>query len=161
MHKKLLYRKKMETKNEKTIAALTHLSTLSQYFIPLGNFIFPIIIWSSKKDKSDFIDYNGKQVINFQLSLLLYSLVFILIAIPTFITVFFNNMNWNELINHHVSFWDNINLADNIGLITLGIISILLVILLKIVEFFLIIIGAINASNGEKYKYPLTINFIK
>ena len=61
----------METKNEKTIAALTHLSALSQYFIPFGNFIFPIIIWSSKKDKSEFIDSNGKNVINFHLSLLL------------------------------------------------------------------------------------------
>lgn len=151
----------METKNEKTIAALTHLSALSQYFIPFGNFILPIIIWSSKKDKSDFMDYNGKQVINFQLSLLLYTIVFILIAVPTLATVVFSNMNWNELLNNHDFFWDNINIADNIGLITLGIVSIVLVVLLKIVEFFLIIIGAINASNGEKYKYPLTINFIK
>ncbi|MBA0883905.1 DUF4870 domain-containing protein [Flavobacterium undicola] len=151
----------METKNEKTIAALTHLSALSQYFIPFGNFILPIIIWSSKKDKSDFIDCNGKQVINFQLSLLLYSIVFILIAVPTLATVVFSNMNWNELLNNHYFFWDKINIADNIGLITLGIVSIVLVVLLKIAEFFLIIIGAINASNGEKYKYPLTINFIK
>lgn len=151
----------METKNEKTIAALTHLSALSQYFIPFGNFILPIIIWSSKKDKSDFMDYNGKQVINFQLSLLLYSIVFILIAVPSLATVVFSNMNWNELLNNHDFFWDKINIADNIGLITLGIVSIVLVVLLKIAEFFLIIIGAINASNGEKYNYPLTINFIK
>lgn len=151
----------METKNEKTIAALTHLSTLSQYFIPFGNFIFPIIIWSSKKDKSEFIDSNGKNVINFQLSLFLYSIVLILIAVPTFITVVFSNMNWNELFNDQDYFWNGINMADNIGLITLGIIAVLLVVLLKIVEFFLIIIGTINASNGEKYKYPLTINFIK
>lgn len=151
----------METKNEKTIAALTHLSALSQYFIPFGNFIFPIIIWSSKKDKSEFIDSNGKNVINFQLSLLLYSIVLILIAVPTFITVVFSNVNWNELLNDRDFFLNGINMADNIGLITLGIIAVLLVILLKIVEFFLIIIGTINASNGEKYKYPLTINFIK
>ncbi len=151
----------METKNEKTIAALTHLSALTQYFIPFGNFILPIIIWSSKKEKSDFIDCNGKNVINFQLSLLLYSIVLILIAVPTFITVVFSNMNWNELLNDHDFFWNGINMADNIGLITLGIVAVLLVFLLKIVEFFLIIIGAINASNGEKYKYPLTINFIK
>lgn len=151
----------METKNEKTIAALTHLSALSQYFIPFGNFIFPIIIWSSKKDKSEFIDSNGKNVINFQLSLLLYSIVLILIAVPIFITVVFSNMNWNELFNDQDYFWNGINMADNIGLITLGIIAVLLVVLLKIVEFFLIIIGTINASNGEKYKYPLTINFIK
>lgn len=151
----------METRNEKTTAALTHLSALSQYFIPFGNFILPIIIWSSKKDKSEFIDYNGKQVVNFQLSLLLYSIVFILIAVPSFATVVFSNMNWIELLNNHDFFWEKINMAENIGLITIGIVSLLLVVLLKIVEFFLIIIGAINASNGEKYNYPLTINFIK
>jgi len=151
----------MEPKNEKTIAALAHLSALLQYFIPFGNFIFPIIIWSSKKDKSEFIDYHGKQVINFQLSLLLYSLVFILIAIPTFTTVIFSSMDWNELLNNHDFFWDKINIAENINLITSGIVAVLLIILLKIAEFFLIIIGAINASNGEKYKYPITINFIK
>ena len=57
----------METKNEQTLAALLHLSSLSQYFIPFGNLILPIIIWSSKKEKSEDIDYHGKQVINFQL----------------------------------------------------------------------------------------------
>lgn len=151
----------METKNETTAAALIHLSALSQYFIPFGNFIFPIIIWSSKKDKSEFIDYNGKQVINFQLSLLLYSILLILIAVPSFISVVFSNMNWNQVISNHDFFWENINMAENIGLITIGIVAILLVALLKIVEFFLIIIASINTSNGENYKYPMTINFIK
>lgn len=151
----------METKNEKTIAALTHLSSLSQYFIPFGSFIFPIIIWSSQKEKSEFIDHHGKQIINFQLSLLLYSLVFILIAIPAFSTVIFSSMNWNDLLNNQEHFLNNINIADNISFITIGVISVLLFFILKLVEFFLIIIAAINASNGEKYKYPLTINFIK
>ncbi|MES2240039.1 MAG: DUF4870 domain-containing protein [Bacteroidota bacterium] len=151
----------METKNDKTIAALTHLSTLTQYFIPFGNFIFPIIIWSSKKEKSEFIDYHGKQVLNFQLSLLVYSIVFVLIAIPAFTTVIFSSMNWTELLNNHEFFLNNINIADNISILTIGIISVMLFFLLKIVEFFLIIIAAINASNGENYKYPLTINFIK
>lgn len=134
----------METNSEKTTAAITHLSALTKYFIPFGNFIFPIIIWSCKKEKSEFIDYHGKQVINFQLSLLLYSIVFILIAVPTFATVVFSNMNWNELLNNHDFFWDNINMSENIGLITLGIVSLLLVVLLKIVEFFLIIIISVR-----------------
>ena len=151
----------METKNEQTTAALTHLSALSQYFIPFGNFIFPILIWSNKKEKSEFIDYHGKQVINFQLSILLYSILLVLIAIPTFASLILSNANWNELINNDNFNWENINTADNTGLLTLGIIAILSVFLLKIAEFFLIIIKSINASNGEKSGYPLTINFIK
>ena len=151
----------METKNETTVAAFTHLSSLSQYFIPFGNFIFPIIIWNSKKEQSEFIDYHGKQIINFQLSLLIYSLVFILIAIPAFSTVIFSSINWNDLLNDHEDFLNKINITENISFITIGIISVFLFFVLKIVEFLLIVIATIKASNGEKYKYPLTINFIK
>jgi uncharacterized Tic20 family protein len=39
---------KMKTTTEK-IATFTHLSALTQYFIPFGNFIFPILFWTSKK----------------------------------------------------------------------------------------------------------------
>jgi uncharacterized protein len=151
----------METKNDTTLAAFTHLSALSQYFIPFGNFIFPIIIWSSKKGKSEFINYNGKQIINFQLSLFLYSLLCILIAIPAFSTAIFSSMDWTTLLNEHELFWTKINFADNVGFISVGILCVILFFVLKVLEFFLIIIASINASNGEEYKYPLTINFIK
>jgi uncharacterized Tic20 family protein len=39
---------KMKTTTEK-IATFTHLSALTQYFIPFGNFIFPILFWTSKR----------------------------------------------------------------------------------------------------------------
>ncbi|MEM8520606.1 DUF4870 domain-containing protein [Flavobacterium sp. PL12] len=39
----------MESTTDKNIAAFTHLSSLTQYFIPFGNYIFPILLWSSKK----------------------------------------------------------------------------------------------------------------
>lgn len=151
----------METKNEKTIAALTHLSVLSQYFIPFGNFIFPIVIWSSKKNQSEFIDYHGKQIINFQLSILLYNIVCILVAIPTLLTAFFNNENWTQLWNNTDSFWNNINFTNHSDLFVIGAVSLLLVAILKFIEFFLVIIAAINTSNGQQYNYPLTIKFIK
>ncbi len=89
----------METTNTKNLATFTHLSSLSQYCIPLGNYIFPILIWSSNKDKSEFIDYNGKQVLNFQLSLLLYSLVLAAIAIPILIVTFFSSIPSNAILN--------------------------------------------------------------
>uniref|UniRef100_UPI00286AE0C0 DUF4870 domain-containing protein n=1 Tax=Flavobacterium sp. TaxID=239 RepID=UPI00286AE0C0 len=55
----------METTSKNSTAALMNLSTLTQYFIPFGNFIFPIIIWSANKEKSEYIDQQGKQTINF------------------------------------------------------------------------------------------------
>ena len=68
----------MTTANDKNIATVLQLSALSQYIIPFGNYILPIIIWSSKKNESEFVDFNGKQVLNFQLSIFLYSVILFL-----------------------------------------------------------------------------------
>ena len=64
---------------------MTHLSSFAQYFFPLGNFIAPIIIWSAKKNDSEFVDFNGKQILNFQLSIFAYSLILIAISLPLMI----------------------------------------------------------------------------
>lgn len=151
----------METTTEKNIATFTHLSVLTQYFIPFGNYIFPILIWSSKKDKSEFVDYNGKQVLNFQLSLLLYSLILIVIAVPIFIITIFKNIPFSAIINDNDVIINNFSLENSIGLITVGILAVLIFCALKVAEFFLIIYASIKTSNGEKYKYPLSIPFIK
>ena len=151
----------METTTEKNTATFTHLSALTQYFIPFGNYIFPILLWSSKKETSEFVDHHGKQVLNFQLSLLVYSLVLILIAVPTFLITFFNNVPFDAVVNDHNFEFHNFNFEGNIGLLTVGIVAVLLFGLLKVAEFFLIVFAAIKTSNGEKYQYPITIPFIK
>lgn len=151
----------METTSEKNTATFTHLSTLSQYIIPFGNYIFPILIWTSYKDKSEFVNHHGKQTLNFQLSLLLYSLVLALIAIPIFITVFLQNLPMEAVFNDEDFIIRNFDFQGNIGLITIGATAVILFGLLKVVEFFLVIYASIKTSNGEYYKYPMTIPFIK
>jgi uncharacterized Tic20 family protein len=156
----------METTNEKNLATFTHLSSLSQYCIPFGNYIFPILIWSSKKDKSEFIDFHGKQVLNFQLSMFLYTLLLGLIAVPIFLATVLNNISLNTLINdhncmsHHFNF-HHFSIENISGIIIVGFIAVLAFIGLKVAEFFLIIYASLKASNGERYKYPLTIPFLK
>ena len=151
----------MENTSEKNTATFTHLSTLSQYIIPFGNYIFPILIWTSYKDKSEFVNHHGKQALNFQLSLLLYTLILALIAIPIFITVFLQNLPMEAVFNNEDFVIRNFNFEGNIGLISVGLTAVLLFGLLKVVEFFLVIYASIKTSNGELYKYPLTIPFIK
>jgi uncharacterized Tic20 family protein len=151
----------METTSERNTATFTHLSTLSQYIIPFGNYIFPILIWSSYKDKSEFVNHHGKQTLNFQLSLLLYTLVLALIAIPIFITVVLQNIPLEAVINDEDFVIRNFNFDGNIALLSIGVTAVLLFGLLKFVEFFLVIYASIKASNGEFYKYPITIPFIK
>ena len=52
-----------------------HLSALAGLVVPFGNVIGPLVIWLVQRDKSPFIDDQGKEAINFQLSLLIYSAV--------------------------------------------------------------------------------------
>lgn len=151
----------MTTTNDKNIAAVLHLSTLTQYIIPFGNYIFPIVIWSSKKGESEFIDYNGKQVLNFQLSIFLYSFVLCLIAIPIFIFTIFQNIPFNACFHDCDFVINNLNFHHINGVAIIGISAVLLFIFLKIAEFVLIIHAAVKASNGEEYKYPLSIPFFK
>jgi uncharacterized Tic20 family protein len=153
--------KKMETITEKNNATFTHLSALTQYFIPFGNYIFPILIWTSKKDKSEFVDYSGKQILNFQLSILLYTIALALVAIPVFFFTIFNNGALNAINNDKNFVIENIDFGNNVGLITLGLTAVFTFVCLKAVEFFLIIYASVKTSNGEKYNYPLTIPFIK
>jgi len=76
------------TKHEKTLSAIIHASTFSKFFIPFGNFILPLVLWTANKKEHAFVDYNGKQALNFQISLLLYSIVLGIISIPFFIGFF-------------------------------------------------------------------------
>jgi uncharacterized Tic20 family protein len=64
---------------EKTWGMLCHLSTLLSYFAVVGvaglSFIGPLVCWLVKKDTSKFVDYNGKEALNFQLNILMYTLI--------------------------------------------------------------------------------------
>lgn len=151
----------METSTERNIAALTHLSTFTQYFIPFGNYIFPIILWTSKKEQSEFVDHNGKQVLNFQLSILIYSLVLAMIAIPIFLYTVLKNVSINDIINDRHIIFENFDYGNSIGILTVGVLALLIIACIKIAEFFLVIYAAVKASNGEEYSYPLTIPFLK
>jgi len=58
--------------NERSISMWMHLSQLGNYFFPLLGYIAPFIIWMSNKDKSPYINEQGKDVINFRISMFIY-----------------------------------------------------------------------------------------
>ena len=153
------------TTNNKNTAALIHLSTLTQFFIPFGNYIFPIIIWSTKKNESEFIDFSGKQTLNFQLSILAYSIFLLLISVPLLIYGFVSGISTNSTFNSSIIIdnfdFDNFSHQKITGVIIVAIVAFIVFIFLKLMEFFLIIYAAVKTSNGEYYKYPLSIPFFK
>ena len=66
---------------DKQWALFCHLSGLSGYIIPFGNIIFPLVIWSVKKDESTMIDEHGKEAANFQISFSIWIAIAILFSI--------------------------------------------------------------------------------
>jgi uncharacterized Tic20 family protein len=65
-------------RKDKTLLILMHLSQLLDFVTGLGGLIVPLIIWLTNKDEVENIDHQGKMVVNFKLSMLIY----IFISIP-------------------------------------------------------------------------------
>ncbi|MFD2824312.1 DUF4870 domain-containing protein [Lacinutrix iliipiscaria] len=148
----------MEDSHQKNIATFIHLSTFSRFIIPLGNFLGPIILWVANKDKSDFVDAHGKQAINFQISILLYSIVVGLLTVPFFIFNLFNGIDFLD-INAFESI--QINIDKPSPLLYIGGAFAGLAVVGFILELVFIIKASLTAREGDFYKYPLTINFLK
>lgn len=118
----------------KGIAALCHLAAFVMWLgIPFGNILGPLFMWLFYKERYAFVADQGKESLNFQISMSLYGFVSLLIwAVSLFLV---QGMLW-------VFF----------GLFVLAFL------LFKII---CIVSAAINANNGTKFRYPLTIRFIK
>ncbi len=65
-----------------------HLSGLAKYTaIPFANIIAPLVLWQLKKDSHPFIDDQGKEALNFQISMTLYVLVGVALIFCFFIGI--------------------------------------------------------------------------
>ncbi|HSH38602.1 MAG TPA: DUF4870 domain-containing protein [Chthoniobacterales bacterium] len=101
-----------------------HASSLLGFFVPAGGHILPpLIVWLVKRAESAEVDAHGKESLNFQLSMLIYSIV---AAILMFVLIGF-----------------------------------VLLPLLHVANLVLVIIASLRASEGQLYRYPLTIRFLK
>lgn len=109
--------------SERQYAMFMHISQFAGSIIPLLGLVLPIVLWLNKKDKSAFIDANGKIVLNWIISFTIYAIAGAILCLLL------------------------------VGFIWL--------IALAICNLIFIIIGAIKASNGELWPYPLSIPFIQ
>ncbi len=131
----------MTTTKENNNAFLMHLSSFFGYVFPFGGIIAPLIFWEVNKKDSELLDATGKEVINFNLSYLLYSTILIVAIISLAINVAIDEIN-------QISLFLLISFA-------------ILILVLIISKFVMIIIAAVKSNQGGIYKYPATINFIK
>ena len=120
------------TDDERTYAMFMHLSLLAHMVLTIIAIAVPIIMWASKKDRSPFLDDHGREAINFQISLIIWSVLLPILA---------------ALIGV---------LTCGVGLILL----IPAAILPYILGLIGMIQATVAANRGEFYRYPMTFRFL-
>ena len=84
-------------RDERMYAMLCHLSVFSGFIIPFGNIIGPLVIWQMKKHEFTLVNDQGREVLNFQISMLIYIaiaavLCIFIIGIPILIGLLIFNL---------------------------------------------------------------------
>ncbi len=117
--------KQQETsKDARMWAMFCHLIGMGWLVVPfIGGVIGSLVLWQIKKDEFAFVDEQGKEALNFQISMLIYAAVSMALV---FICV-----------------------------------GMFLFPLVAVVDMIFALIAAVKANNGEHYRYPLTIRFVK
>jgi uncharacterized Tic20 family protein len=96
------------------------------------SFIGPLIIWLIKKDQSRFVDYHGREVLNFKINLIVMWLIVVsLVMAVSFVTFGFGLMLFLPLY-----------------------------LAMMVYVLVVLIMGAMKANRGELYHFPLTIRII-
>ena len=82
----------LQTADERQMGMFLHLSQLAGMLVPFAGIVLPIVIWQTQKDKIPGIDAHGKMVVNWMISVAIYSvasivLMLVLIGFLTFLAV--------------------------------------------------------------------------
>ena len=117
--------------------------------IPLASIVVPLIIWLANRSKHPFIDEQGKESLNFQISLLIYCTIALILSGFLFFTTC--GVTYNQNVNQTLS---------NFLIVATGC-SVLFVVILSILQIFLIIFASFRAYKGQLYRYPFTIRFLR
>ena len=64
------------SRDVRTWNVLCHATALAGFFVPwAGHILGPLIVWLAKRSDSQEIDENGKESLNFQISMLIYNVI--------------------------------------------------------------------------------------
>jgi hypothetical protein len=118
-------------------------------YLPL-NLLVPVLIWRYKKVQYPWIDLQGKESINFQISLTLYTFIVIAISLILLLTSF------SVAVTTNGSFNEIKTTLDSLLTVLMS-----LVLFKLVLQSFVVTFAAIKAYNGEHYRYPLTIRVLR
>jgi uncharacterized protein len=116
----------------RNLALLAHLSALV-LVVGIPSFVGPLVVWLWKRGDHPFVAEHAREALNFHLSVTIYAVVGGLLAFVATLVTF------------------------GLGLFLVVPIAIAA----GIAFLVLIVVAAVRASNGEGYRYPLTIRMIR
>lgn len=74
--------KNIDSKQENTWGMLCHLTALAGFIgVPLGNILGPLVVWLIKRHEYPFVEEQGKESLNFQISMTIYALIAALLTL--------------------------------------------------------------------------------
>jgi len=137
---------------ENTYLGLMNLIVL----VPYIGWIASIIAWAVGKDKSEKIDIQGKNILNWMISYVIYAIgiAFILMFIAIISGAAMMGMGMHGIGMGGMGMFGAFGAVGLLGLSEIALLVILVVAILPI-------IGGIKGFNGNTFRYPLTISFIK
>lgn len=62
-------------RQDNQLLVITHLSQLTTLLTGFGGLLIPLILWATQKEKVYNMDEQGKRIVNFQLSLIIYAII--------------------------------------------------------------------------------------
>lgn len=130
-------------KNARTWATVCHLSALIMLVgVPLGNILGPLVLWLAKRQEYEFVDDQGKEALNFQIT---FTLVEIALFILIFLLIFAAPLR-----------------TDSFAFLPVVFLPAMLVMMgLLVLNIGLVIMAAIRSNEGTQYRYPFTLRIIK
>lgn len=129
-------------RDARTWAAFCHLAAFAAFVVPMGHIIGPLVIWLVKRHEHPYIDEQGREAVNFQVTLTL--LLFGLMVCIFFLVLIM------------------LPIADRQPSLALLFIPIALLFpVIALTDLLLVLIATIRASNGQPHRYPLTLRLIR
>jgi uncharacterized protein len=105
------------------LAMLGHLAGLLGFVIPFANVLAPLVLWLVNRTRHPYLDEQGREALNFQLTILVYLL-----------------------------------LAFGLVLALVGLVMIPLIVIFQLV---MVIVAAVRVNDGEAWRYPVTLRFLR
>lgn len=143
--------------SERTPALVTHLSPLLGFVLPgIGALLGPVAAWLYFRDRSRLLDEQGKEAVNFQISVWLYNTVIGLVAFGLFSLGVIGGAVGSAAGQPAVGAFAALGLF---GAFLLFFLPVLLV--LALLPLILMLMAVIHVSGGRPYRYPLTLRLLR